>query len=82
MTGNRIFADARLEPLLTQFIARHVDGHSRFEVIHAAEHEIERAFRQAAGTDALHEVVVTVNRSNVIIVRLDNHVRIDAWKDG
>ena len=78
--GNGVFADAGLEPWLTQFVASHVNRHPGFEIVHATEDEIQRSVRQAARADALDEVIVILDGGDVVVERLDCHVRINSLK--
>ena len=75
-----VFADPGLEPWLTQFVASHVNRHPGFEIVHATKNEIQRSVRQAARADAVDEVIVIVDGGDVVVERLDCHVRIDALK--
>ena len=80
VTGDGVFADAGLEPWLTQFVASHVNRHPGFEIVHATENEIQRSVRQAARADAVDEVIVILDGGDVVVERLDCHVRVDSLK--
>ena len=87
MSRHRVFADAGLEPRLSQFVASHVDGHSGFEVVDATEHEIHGVSGETSASNPIHEIVVVFHRRDVVVVRLDRYVGVDVcnqcgmWKE-
>ena len=80
VTRDRVLRDARLEPLLADLEARRVDGHPRLEVVDAAEDEVDGAAvpAEAAAPDAPHEVVKVLDGRDVVVVRLELDVGVDA----
>ena len=79
VTRDRVLRDARLEPLLADLEARRVDGHPRLEVVDAAEDEVDGAVAaEAAAPDATHEVVEVLDGRDVVVVRLELDVGVDA----
>ena len=57
VTRDGVLADAALDPCLAQLVARLVNRKTRLEVVHAREHQVDRAAIQVAVGDAAEEVL-------------------------
>mmetsp|Transcript_12008 Transcript_12008/g.31423 ORF Transcript_12008/g.31423 Transcript_12008/m.31423 type:complete len:205 (+) Transcript_12008:512-1126(+) len=77
VTGHRVLGHPRLDPHLPELVARAVDGHACLEVVDARQHEVDGAVAQGAMLDAAHEVLEVGHRRDVVVVRLELHVRVD-----